>query len=255
MKKISVILGLLALFFMDLAFAANAVVTSITGSAQVRAGNESPRTLRTGDEVNQGDTVSTGANSSIVMKFDDGQVAALTSNSRMTVTTYRYDAGAESGNVFLSLIGGGMRTITGLIGRRNHNNVVYRAATATIGIRGTDGTIVTNGTDVVVTVTEGSVEVNVDGHKYLVTAGNAIYIHPGSAPVTGTIAQVTGQIPQAIASSLQESTALTGAIVNVNPGTPRQGQGGEISQGSTIVTQTGTPPGGAGGGGSNASRN
>src|SRR5947209_5234882 len=84
MKKISVILALLALFIADAAFA-RAVITTLTGTAQAQRGTAAVRPLRMGDEVVQGDTVSTGANSSVVLKFDDGQVAALTSNSRMTV--------------------------------------------------------------------------------------------------------------------------------------------------------------------------
>jgi len=145
MKKISVLLALLALFCANLAFAAGAIVTSLNGSAQVQTGSQTPRTLREGDTVNQGDTVFTGGASSLVLKFDDGQVAALTSNSRMTVTGYQYNATASSGSVLLSLITGGMRTITGLIGHRNPSNVTYRAATATIGIRGTDVTFATQG--------------------------------------------------------------------------------------------------------------
>src|SRR5690242_4740741 len=126
MKKISVLLGLLALLCANLAFAAGAIVTSLNGTAQAQTGSAAPRTLREGDTVNQGDTVFTGGGSSLVLRFDDGQVAALTSNSRMTVTTYDYNSSSGGGNVFLSLITGGMRTITGLIGHRNPSNVAFR---------------------------------------------------------------------------------------------------------------------------------
>ena len=252
MKKLSVILALLALFFADLALAAGAVITSVTGTALVQTGSAAPRPLRQGDEANQGDTVSTGATSSLVMKFDDGQVAALTSNSRMTVTNYQYNAGAESGNVLLSLISGGMRTITGLIGRRNANNVAYRAATATIGIRGTDGTIVTNGTDVVITVTEGQMTVNFEGKSFVIVAGNAAFLHPGATPVTGPSATVQRQIPSTFVGAITESIALTTTIINVQPGTPRSGTPGDTgTTTSTTVTQStgGAQGGGAGGGG------
>src|ERR1700694_1397795 len=114
MKKISVLLALMALLFCDLVLAAaSAVVTSATGTVQVQSGSAPARTLRQGDEVAQGDTVSTGASgSSVVLKFDDGQVAALTANSRMTITSYQYNPAAESGNVLLLLINGGRRALT-----------------------------------------------------------------------------------------------------------------------------------------------
>src|ERR1700694_560584 len=113
MKKISVFLALMALFFCDLVLAASAVATSATGTVQVQSGTAPARTLRQGDEVAQGDTVSTGGSgSSVVLKFDDGQIAALTANSRMTITAYQYNPAAESGNVLLLLINGGRRALT-----------------------------------------------------------------------------------------------------------------------------------------------
>src|SRR5439155_24590165 len=113
--------------------------------------------LRQGDEVMQGATVTTGAQSSAVLRFADGQVAALTANSQMAITEYKYESQTGAGSVLLSLVRGGMRAITGLIGKAHPTPVSYRAATATIGIRGTDVTIVTNGGDVTVSVTEGAV--------------------------------------------------------------------------------------------------
>src|SRR6185312_8874990 len=80
MKKISILLALFALFFTDLALAASAVVTSLSGSVQVQTGAAAARALRQGDEVVQGDTITTGPASSVVLKFDDGQVAALTAS-------------------------------------------------------------------------------------------------------------------------------------------------------------------------------
>src|SRR5687768_5312565 len=133
MKKISVVLlALFAFAFADLAFA-SAVVTAAAGSVQAKTGTAPGRLLRVGDQVNQGDTITTGQSSSVVLKFDDGQVAALTANSSMTVTAYQYNRQSGAGTVLLSLVTGGMRAITGLIGRNRPEQVSYRASTATIG--------------------------------------------------------------------------------------------------------------------------
>src|SRR5271154_5127216 len=72
MRKFSVILALLALLFTDIALAAGAIVTSITGTATVQAGTAPARALRQGDEVKQGETVKTAVASAVVMRFDDG---------------------------------------------------------------------------------------------------------------------------------------------------------------------------------------
>jgi hypothetical protein len=245
MKKLSVFLALFALFFAELALAAGAVVTSTTGSVSVQTGQASPRTLRTGDQVAQGDTVVTGANSAAVLKFDDGQVVALTANSRMQVTAYAYNPANESGNVLLSLISGGMRAITGLIGRRAPNQVAYRAATATIGIRGTDTTIATSEGNVVVTVSEGSISFGFQGATLTINAGEAVLARPGQPVIRGTPAQITAQAPAAIQQAVQQQTALNSAVNNANPGTPPQGQQpGQPVQEGPPPGQTAPPPGG-----------
>src|SRR4051812_4030015 len=179
-KKISVLLAFVALMFADLALAqGSAVVTNAVGTTQVQTGAATPRTLRVGDAVQQGDTVSTGGGSSLVLKFDDGEVTALTQNSRMTITAYQYEPTSRSGNMLLSLVTGGMRAITGLLGRDQPQRVSYRAATATIGIRGTDATIITDGTDVAVVVTEGAVTFTYGGQTITIPAGQAAFGHAG----------------------------------------------------------------------------
>ena len=265
MKKISVLLALVALLFCDLVLAAStAVATSVTGNVQVQTGSAPARTLRTGDELAQGDTVSTGAGSSVVLKFDDGQVAALTANSRMTITSYQYEPSTGSGNVLLSLVSGGMRAITGLIGRRSPNQVAYRAATATIGIRGTDVTIATADGNVVVSVNEGSISFTMNNQTVVIPAGQAIRARPDGTFSRGAINQIARDLQgtpagQAILNALGGIDALAAAVNAANAGTPRggpPGQTGDVPPGPPQQTPGQGPPpgGGAGGGGGQGSR-
>jgi hypothetical protein len=177
-KKMSVLLAFVALLFAEFALAqSSAVVTSLTGTANVQTGAGPAHALRLGDQVQQGDTVSTGTASALVLKFDDGEVTALTQNSRMTITAYQYEPASGTGNILLSLVTGGMRAITGLIGGNHPERVAYRAATATIGIRGTDVAIATDGADVVVTVNKGAIVVTFGGIDYPLNAGQTGYLH------------------------------------------------------------------------------
>jgi len=259
MRKISVFVALLALFFTDLALAVNnAVATSVTGVAQMQTGTTPARQLRQGDEVTQGDTVITGANSSVVLKFDDGQVAALTSNSRMTITAYQYNPATESGNVLLSLISGGMRAITGVIGRRQPQQVAYRAATATIGVRGTDVTIATAQGNVVVSVTEGSISFTMNGQTIVVPTGQAVHAKPDGTLNRGAIAAVARDLQgtpagAAVLEALGGLAGLTSAINAASPGVQRQGQDGGTQSGQAQTGQqgglTGSIGGATGGGG------
>jgi hypothetical protein len=212
MKKISLLLALMAFFFTDLALAASAVVTSLTGNVQVQTGGAAPRPLRLGDEVVQGDTVVTGAASSVVLKFDDGQVAALTASSRMQVTAYTFNPQAKTGNILLSLVVGGMRAITGLIGHNQPDNVKFRAATATIGIRGSEGSIVTDGVSrVAVTVIEGAFTFTFAGETIVIPAGRGAF-GADNKVTQGTAQQIFNQLPPAFQNALGGLQAMTNAI-------------------------------------------
>jgi len=248
MKRISILLALLTLFVAEVAMAAGAVVTSLAGSVQVQTGSAAPRALRVGDEVAQGDTIFTGANSSIVMKFDDGQIAALTANSRMQVNTYSYDPPTRRGNILLSLVVGGMRAITGFIGHNQPNNVRFHAATATIGIRGSDGMIITDGTDVAVTVTEGAFTFTLGTQTIVIPAGRGALGANGQI-TPGTAQQIFNRLPQNFQSAIGGLEGLTNSINEALEG--RQGQPNPPPPPPPPPSQTpgpNTPTGGTGGG-------
>ena len=244
MKRISALFALLALFFAGLALANTATITAATGSVQATTGAAAARTLRVGDVVRQGDTVTTGTGSSVVMKFEDGQVAALTANSRLAITAYQYNPQTQSGNVLLSLINGGMRAITGLIGRRTPDSVAYRAATATIGIRGTDITVATNQGEVVVVVNAGVATFTFQGRTITIQTGQAV------TTIGGVIRQVTAAAAEqdirgtALAAIIEaaKDPRVVSAISAANPGEP--GAPRTPPSGTT----TGTNPTGSSGG-------
>src|SRR5665647_2438897 len=95
--------------------------------------------LQKGAAINEGDRIVTADGASAQIKMVDGGFIAIRPNTDMGFDTYRY-SGKEDGteNAVVSLLQGGFRTITGLIGRTNKQNYLVKTATATIGIRGTD---------------------------------------------------------------------------------------------------------------------
>ena len=247
MKMTSALLALAALLVADWAVAAGAVVTSVTGTASVQTGTAAPRTLRQGDDVSQGDTVTTGARSTAVLRFEDGQVAALSPNSRLTVTTYHYNAQARSGNVLLSLISGGMRAITGLIGRNDPERVSYRAARATIGVRGTDTTVAIGDGAIVITVSDGTVEVTFEGRTFSITAGQGTVLRPNTPAVVRAAEEVVRQLPPGIAEAVGGLQGIIDAI-NQAAGGPPGGLPPGPPPGLPPGPPSFTPPGGGGGG-------
>jgi hypothetical protein len=185
----------------------------------------------------------------------------------MTVTTYRYDRAAQRGNVLLSLITGAMRTITGVIGKNSRESVAVRAATATIGIRGTDFSVVTIAGTIFVEVNGGKISFTFNNQTIEVDTGKAALVLPNGTVSQGTINQIYAQLQGSpvgrdIIAALGGLAALTNEINRVFPGTPTQGEGGPsdtspgIGTGSGVGTPTGpSGPGGGGGGGGTASPN
>ena len=97
------------------------------------------RPLRVGDGFRAGETVSTGPNSEVQLDFDDGGHVTLRPNSRFVIEEFVVnERKPEEERSFFSLVKGGLRAITGLIGKRRHKSYRMKTALATIGIRGTD---------------------------------------------------------------------------------------------------------------------
>jgi len=69
--------------------------------------------------------------------FRDGGRITLQEKSVFHIESFSYDKKTNQENAALRLLKGGVRVVTGLIGRVNHDNYQFRVSGATIGIRGT----------------------------------------------------------------------------------------------------------------------
>lgn len=98
-----------------------------------------PELLARGSAIQARDTLRTGAASNLQVRFTDESILSLRENTEIRIDDYRF-AGKEDGTerAFFRLLKGGFRTITGIIGRTNHDHYRMGSAIATIGIRGTD---------------------------------------------------------------------------------------------------------------------
>lgn len=130
---------LLSLAPLSEAMAAAAVVTHLSGTLSVEKAGGGIKLLSQNSEVEQGDTLTTEKGAYARLKFTDGGEVTLRPGTRLKIDSYAYDETAPAGDSFVfSLLKGGLRTVTGLVGKRGNQNA-YRlnTATATIGIRGT----------------------------------------------------------------------------------------------------------------------
>ena len=100
--------------------------------------------LASGAELFAGDTVRVGDVSNAQIGFTDTSIVALRSKSMFRIDEYAFEPSNESqlSKAVFSLLRGGLRTLTGVIGRTNRDGYRMRAQAATVGIRGTHYTLV-----------------------------------------------------------------------------------------------------------------
>lgn len=116
-----------------------ATVSNLSGVLSAKLVDGSIRVLSVKSDIMPGDVLTTEKDSYARIKFSDGGEVTLRPNSQLKIDDYNYDEQKpEKDNFLFSLVKGGLRTVTGLIGKRG-NRDAYRlnTANATIGIRGT----------------------------------------------------------------------------------------------------------------------
>jgi hypothetical protein len=96
------------------------------------------RVLRSGDAVAVSDQVVTGPKSAASLVLRDGTTLMLGPDSQLEIKGFTYDAARQEGNLFLSMLRGTMRMITGLIGKAHPEAVKINTPTSLIGVLGTD---------------------------------------------------------------------------------------------------------------------
>ena len=116
--------------------------TAVDGTVYVTRADGRQGILARGSSLGVGDTLTTTRNSTVRLRFTDGGETAVRPDSRITLQAYKFEPEApEEDSLFMSLLKGGLRALTGQIGKRgNANAYKLNVKTATIGIRGTDYT-------------------------------------------------------------------------------------------------------------------
>jgi hypothetical protein len=113
-------------------------VMRIVGQMVAKQADGDIRKLTLGSPVFEGDTLQSDVASHAVVAFRDGGRITLQQSSIFKVEAFKYEKkGGVQENIALRLIKGGVRVVTGLIGRANRDNYKFRMSGATIGIRGT----------------------------------------------------------------------------------------------------------------------
>ena len=142
-KKCIAIKGLLfaaLLFAGSMAWAAQVAgtVTNLSGALLAKKADGTVKILALKSEVENGDTLVSEKNTYALVKFIDNSEITLKPNTTFKIEHFDFDEGKPANdNATFSLLKGGLRSITGLLGKRNKEKFALKTPTATIGIRGT----------------------------------------------------------------------------------------------------------------------
>ena len=133
--KNAVLLMALAAVYPLTALSAAGVAQYAVGDVSVRRGPANLPVAK-GQLIESGDNIVTGASGQTQIRFSDGGLVSLAPNSQFNINRYADENDAGKDSFAVSFLRGGMRAITGLIGKRKPENYKVTTNTATIGIRG-----------------------------------------------------------------------------------------------------------------------
>ncbi len=160
---------------------AQATVQFLSGTLHVQRPDGTVKLLAEKSELAAGDVVTTERDSYAQVKFTDGGQVTLRPQTQARIDAYSFsEAQPEKDGFAISLLKGGLRAVTGLIGKRGDRDAYrLRTATATVGIRGTDfvAIVIPAGGQAglepgtYITVSQGAIGLIAGGMEQLVGAG------------------------------------------------------------------------------------
>jgi len=115
------------------------VVQLVSGEVQQTTAAGQQHAIQKGDTVNEGDTLSSSPKATAKIRMGDGGLITMRADTQLKIDSYKFN-GKQDGSEqsFFSLVKGGFRSVTGLIGKLNKKNYRVVTPTAILGIRGTD---------------------------------------------------------------------------------------------------------------------
>jgi hypothetical protein len=113
-------------------------VVNLSGALLAKKADGTVKVLALRSEVEQGDTLVAEKGTYAQIKFIDNSEITLKPNASFKIDKFNFETDKPAADAAeFSLVKGGLRSITGLLGKRNKEKFLMKTPTATIGIRGT----------------------------------------------------------------------------------------------------------------------
>lgn len=186
-------------------------VTHSSGPLLAGKADGTIKALSINSPVELGDTIVTEKKTYARIKFTDNGEMVLRPNTQFRVSSYNFNQEApKNDRAVFSLIKGGMRSITGFIGKRgDQDSYRLETPTAIAGVRGTtyeckicDGNCGSIPNGLYLFVLAGAIEVKNNAGTQNVTAGQYVYVEsltaapkilPGNPGINFTLPQSSGE--------------------------------------------------------------
>ena len=159
-------------FVLSLPLLANGVakITALKGSVEIQSDSVNINATL-GASLQEKDSIITADQSKAQIIFNDETVVTVGKNSNFSIAKYIFDDTNEPAVEF-SILKGAMRAITGRIGKIAPQKFKVKTKTATIGIRGTNFTVISmNDGSMRAYCTYGAISVAIDNREYIVNQG------------------------------------------------------------------------------------
>ncbi len=100
--------------------------------------------LKTGDKIYLGETILSGANSGAQLLLLDQSTFTIGSDSEVVMDTFIYDPKNNDGKIVSTVKKGSLKIISGLISKKNPDNLKVEVPEGTLGSRGTEFQTIVN---------------------------------------------------------------------------------------------------------------
>lgn len=219
---------------------ADGTLTHLSGAVSILKADGKTLPGAVGIRALAGDTVVTGAGGYTRLEMTDGGEMVLRPDSQLKIEAYKFAEAKPTEDSFVfSMLKGGLRTVSGLIGKRgNRDAYELKTETATIGIRGTQFDLrvcqancgaLPDGTYLAVRF--GAVQTTNAQGSLAVAAGQVAHVPPQRPPVMLPRDPGIGFTPPAVIPKLDEKKKQQSA--------PAQSQEG--ATGTTAAKPTAAP--------------
>ncbi|GGY38504.1 hypothetical protein GCM10011297_09590 [Bacterioplanes sanyensis] len=187
-------------------------VIMVRGEAQAVSANGEIRSLQRRDAVYVTDTLRTGSDSRVQIRFVDNALLALKGNSELRISTYEMNAEQTGGTILMELVEGGFRTLTGKIGKGEQSDYEVRTPVASIGIRGTLYSLLWQQQSLMAGVWEGGIALSSDIGQFELGSGAdfnfAVLDDSGFSGLLNPPSALQDPAPQAAAAASRRPTPV-----------------------------------------------